>query len=71
MQDGATTHTKAKLGTVSLMRALDAAEKACGWEAGVPNVRGQTRGDLARDDVRPAVSLGARFVTDGKQEAAE
>jgi CO/xanthine dehydrogenase Mo-binding subunit/aerobic-type carbon monoxide dehydrogenase small subunit (CoxS/CutS family) len=71
MQDGATTHTKAKLGTVSLSRALDAAEKASGWEAGVPNVRGQTRGDLARDDVRPAVSLGARFAADGKQEAAE
>ena len=71
MQDGATTHTKAKLGTVSLSRALDAAEKVSGWEAGVPNVRGQTRGDLARDDVRPAVSLGARFAADGKQEAAE
>jgi CO/xanthine dehydrogenase Mo-binding subunit/aerobic-type carbon monoxide dehydrogenase small subunit (CoxS/CutS family) len=71
MQDGATTHTKAKLGTVSLSRALDAAEKASGWETGVPNVRGQTRGDLARDDVRPAVSLGARFAADGKQEAAE
>ena len=71
MQDGATTHTKAKLGTVSLSRALDAAEKASGWEAGTPSVRGQTRGDLARDDVRPAVSLGARFAADGKQEAAE
>jgi nicotinate dehydrogenase large molybdopterin subunit len=71
MQDGATTHTKAKLGTVSLSRALNAAEKASGWEAGTPNVRGQTRGDLARDDVRPAVSLGARFAADGKQEAAE
>jgi CO/xanthine dehydrogenase Mo-binding subunit/aerobic-type carbon monoxide dehydrogenase small subunit (CoxS/CutS family) len=71
MQDGAITHTKAKLGTVSLTRALDAAEKASGWEAGPPTVRGQTRGDLARDDVRPAVSLGARFAADGKQEAAE
>ena len=71
MQDGATTHTKAKLGTVSLTRALDAAEKASGWEAGAPNVRGGTRSDLARDDVRPAVSLGARFAADGKQEAAE
>jgi CO/xanthine dehydrogenase Mo-binding subunit len=71
MQDGATTHTKAKLGKVSLMRALDAAERASGWEAGAPHVRGGTRGDLARDDVRPAVSLGARFGADGKQEAAE
>ncbi len=74
MRDGATTHTKAKLGTVSLTRALDAAEKASGWEAGSPTMRGGTRGDLAHDDVRPAVSLGARFAADGKggkQEAAE
>jgi CO/xanthine dehydrogenase Mo-binding subunit/aerobic-type carbon monoxide dehydrogenase small subunit (CoxS/CutS family) len=71
MRDGATTHTKAKLGSVSLMKALDAAEKACGWEAGAPTSRGETRGDLDRDDVRPSVSLGARFTADGKQEAAE
>jgi CO/xanthine dehydrogenase Mo-binding subunit/aerobic-type carbon monoxide dehydrogenase small subunit (CoxS/CutS family) len=71
MRDGATTHTKAKLGTVSLMRALDAAEKASGWETGVPHSRGATRGDLNHDDVRPAVSLGARFMPFHKQEAAE
>jgi hypothetical protein len=53
------------------MKALDAAEKACGWEAGAPTSRGETRGDLDRDDVRPSVSLGARFTADGKQEAAE
>jgi CO/xanthine dehydrogenase Mo-binding subunit len=71
MQDGAVTHTKARLGTVSLTRALDAAEKTSGWEAGAPNVRGQTRGDLGHDDVRPAVSLGARFAAADSQEAAE
>jgi CO/xanthine dehydrogenase Mo-binding subunit/aerobic-type carbon monoxide dehydrogenase small subunit (CoxS/CutS family) len=71
MRDGATTHTKQTLGSVSLMRALDAAEEASGWEAGVPNVRGGTRGDLNRDDVRPPVSLGTRFAADNKQEAAE
>jgi CO/xanthine dehydrogenase Mo-binding subunit/aerobic-type carbon monoxide dehydrogenase small subunit (CoxS/CutS family) len=71
MRDGATTHTKARLGSVSLMRALDAAEKACGWEAGAPNSRGDTRGDLGRDDNRPSCALGARFAADGKQEAAE
>src|SRR5260221_5073068 len=70
MRDGATTHTKAKLGTVSLMRALDAAEKASGWEAGAPNSRGSKRGDLDPSDVRPACALGARFA-DEKQEAAE
>jgi CO/xanthine dehydrogenase Mo-binding subunit/aerobic-type carbon monoxide dehydrogenase small subunit (CoxS/CutS family) len=71
MRDGAITHTKAKLGTVSLMRALDAAEKASGWEKGAPNSRGQIRGDLDHADNRPACALGARFSADGKQEAAE
>jgi len=75
MRDGDMTHTKQKLGSVSLMRALEAAEQACGWEAGPPNVRGATRGDLGHDDVRPPVSLGTRFAADSKkdpsQEAAE
>ncbi|MDP2294133.1 MAG: molybdopterin-dependent oxidoreductase [Pseudolabrys sp.] len=71
MQDGATTHTKAKLGSVSLTKALNAAEQASGWERGAPTSRGDTRSDLGRADVRPPVSLGTRFVADGKQEAAE
>jgi CO/xanthine dehydrogenase Mo-binding subunit/aerobic-type carbon monoxide dehydrogenase small subunit (CoxS/CutS family) len=71
MRDGAITHTKAKLGTVSLMRALDAAEKASGWEQGAPVSRGNKRNDLDRDDIRPPVSLGARFAAVEKQEAAE
>jgi CO/xanthine dehydrogenase Mo-binding subunit len=71
MRDGAMTHTKQKLGSVSLMRALDAAEQASGWEAGSPTVRGPTRSDLGHDDVRPPVSLGTRFVSDPSQEAAE
>jgi nicotinate dehydrogenase large molybdopterin subunit len=71
MRDGATTHTKAKLGTVSLLRALDAAEKASSWEAGAPNSRGGTRRDLDRDGNRPACALGARFAQSDKQEAAE
>jgi len=71
MRDGSMTHTKQKLGSVSLTRALDQLEQACGWEAGVPNSRGATRGDLDRDDIRPPVSLGARFAASDKQEAAE
>jgi len=71
MRDGATTHTKAKLGTVSLMRVLDAVEKTSGWQAGAPSSRGATRSDLDRDGNRPAVSLGARFASSDKQEAAE
>ena len=71
MRDGATTHTKQRLGSVSLMRALEAAEQASGWEAGAPSVRGPARGELAHEDVRPPVSLGTRFAADNKQEAAE
>jgi nicotinate dehydrogenase large molybdopterin subunit len=71
MRDGAVTHTKAKLGSVSLTRALDALEKASGWEIGTPNSRGGTRGDLNRADIRPPCALGARFAQSEKQEAAE
>jgi CO/xanthine dehydrogenase Mo-binding subunit/aerobic-type carbon monoxide dehydrogenase small subunit (CoxS/CutS family) len=71
MQDGGVTHTKQKLGKVSITRVLDAAEKGCGWEAGAPASRGATRGDLDRPDVRPPVALGARFAAAEKQEAAE
>jgi CO/xanthine dehydrogenase Mo-binding subunit/aerobic-type carbon monoxide dehydrogenase small subunit (CoxS/CutS family) len=71
MRDGATTHTKAKLGSVSLTRALDALEKASGWEVGVPASRGGVRGDLDRDGVRPPCALGARFAAGLEQETAE
>jgi len=71
MRDGAMTHTKQKLGSVSLTRALNALEKGSAWEAGVPCSRGETRGDLGGPGIRPPVSLGARFAADEKQEAAE
>ena len=71
MRDGASTHTKAKLGSVSLTRALDALEKASGWETGAPTSRGDRRQDLNRDDIRPPCALGARFAHTEKQEAAE
>jgi CO/xanthine dehydrogenase Mo-binding subunit len=71
MRDGGTTHTKQTLGKVSLTRALNALEKASGWEAGAPVSRGATRQDLDRADIRPPVALGARFDAADKQEAAE
>ena len=71
MRDGALTHTKAKLGSVSLMRALDALEKTSGWETGAPTSRGEIRGDLDRPDIRPPCALGARFAAAEKREAAE
>ena len=69
MRDGALTHTKARLGSVSLTRALDALEKASGWEKGAPMSRGATRHDLGGDGIRPACALGARFSAGGRQEA--
>jgi len=71
MRDGAITHTRARLGSVSLTRALDALETASGWETGTPSSRGQKRGDLNRADIRPPCALGARFAGDKNQEAAE
>jgi nicotinate dehydrogenase large molybdopterin subunit len=71
MRDGALTHTKAKLGSVSLTRALDAVEKASGWETGAPVSRGASRSDLNSDEIRPPCALGARFAAVEKQEAAE
>jgi CO/xanthine dehydrogenase Mo-binding subunit/aerobic-type carbon monoxide dehydrogenase small subunit (CoxS/CutS family) len=61
MRDGATTHTKQTLKSVSLLRALDAAEQASRWEAGAPASRGATRRDLGGEGTRPPCALGARF----------
>jgi CO/xanthine dehydrogenase Mo-binding subunit/aerobic-type carbon monoxide dehydrogenase small subunit (CoxS/CutS family) len=63
MRNGATTHTKQKLKSVSLLRVLEAAQKGSNWEAGVPASRGDTRGDLGGAGLRPACTLGARFET--------
>jgi CO/xanthine dehydrogenase Mo-binding subunit len=73
MRDGAQTHTKQALKSVSFLRVLEAAEKASGWEKGAPTSRGGTRGDFAKvgEGVRAACSLGARFETNDKLEAAE
>jgi CO/xanthine dehydrogenase Mo-binding subunit len=62
MRNGAITHTKQKLGSVSIGRVLDALENACGWEKGAPEPgRGETRGDLGSDGARRACALDARF----------
>ena len=71
MRDGAITHTKQKLGSVSLTRVLDAAEKASGWEQGAPTVRGATR-KRSRPARHPPASLSRRTIWGAKkQEAAE
>jgi CO/xanthine dehydrogenase Mo-binding subunit/aerobic-type carbon monoxide dehydrogenase small subunit (CoxS/CutS family) len=64
MRDGAVTHTKQPLKSVSYLRALEAAAKASGWETGVPNSRGAQRNDLGGEGVRQPCTLGARFAAD-------
>jgi CO/xanthine dehydrogenase Mo-binding subunit/aerobic-type carbon monoxide dehydrogenase small subunit (CoxS/CutS family) len=72
MRDGAVTHTRQKLKSVGLLRALDAAETASRWEKGPPVSRGDARNDLDGEGTRPPCTLGARFAPlDEKQEAAE
>jgi len=73
MRDGAETHTKQKLKSVSYLRVLEAAERASNWEKGAPVSRGDARRDFAREGegVRAPCTLGARFSEDGKLEAAE
>ncbi len=62
MRNGAITHTKQKLGSVSIGRVLDQLEKAAQWEKGAPVQRGDSRGDLGTDGARRACALDARFV---------
>ena len=63
MRDGAITHTKAKLGSVSLTRALDAARKRPrGWEAGaIGFARRNPQRSQSRPDIRPPCALGRTF----------
>jgi hypothetical protein len=55
---------------VSLLRALEAAERASGWETGAPVSRGDGRSDLGGEGVRPACTLGARFEANGASTPA-
>lgn len=73
MRDGSQTHTKQQLKSVSYLRVLEAAEKASRWEKGPPISRGDSRTDFARpgEGARAACSLGARFKSHEKLEAAE
>ncbi|MEY8827920.1 molybdopterin-dependent oxidoreductase [Sedimentitalea sp. XS_ASV28] len=61
---GSLTHTQHKLDRASLDQVLDAAEAASRWEAGVPNVRGDLRGDMGGPDTRKPCTLGARIVAE-------
>lgn len=61
MRPGSTTHTQQQLDSASLVEVMDGAMSASGWEDGVPNVRGDTRGDLNRFGTRKPCTLGARL----------
>lgn len=61
MRDGAVTHTRQTLGSVSYLRVLEAAEQAARWERGAPVSRGDARNDLAQQGTRAPCTLGARF----------
>jgi CO/xanthine dehydrogenase Mo-binding subunit/aerobic-type carbon monoxide dehydrogenase small subunit (CoxS/CutS family) len=65
MQAGVTTHTKQKLGSVSLGRVMEAAEEASGWHPGPPVSRGVERNDLGGAGNRQPCTLGARIRTGG------
>ena len=72
MRDGALTHTRQQLGSVSLGTVLDVAEASSHWEAGSPG-RGASRSDLGGDDTRKPCTLGARLSpapASSKQEVA-
>lgn len=72
MRDGAITHTRQQLGSVSLGAVLDVAEASSRWEAGVPG-RGATRSDLGGEGTREPCTLGARLTpatASAKQEVA-
>ena len=61
MREGSRTHTRQKLGSVSLDGVLDAAERSAKWQAGVPECRGSTRHDLGLEGNRKPCTLGARI----------
>jgi CO/xanthine dehydrogenase Mo-binding subunit/aerobic-type carbon monoxide dehydrogenase small subunit (CoxS/CutS family) len=71
MRDGAITHTKQALKSVSYLRVLEAAEKASRWEQGAPAVRGDIREDLGGEGVRAPCALGARFAIPAPTAEAE
>jgi CO/xanthine dehydrogenase Mo-binding subunit len=60
MRDGAVTHTQQTLGSVSIGRVLEAAEKVSRWEPGAPG-RGAVRTDLGGEGTRKPCTLGARL----------
>jgi len=61
MKAGSLTHTRQRLDSASIGEVLDVAESFSRWEAGPPNSRGATRGDLGGPDTRQPCTLGARF----------
>lgn len=61
MRDGAITHTQQQLGSVALLKTIDAAAEAAQWDAGVPHRQrvGQSRNDLGLAGNRAPCQLGS------------
>jgi CO/xanthine dehydrogenase Mo-binding subunit len=60
MHTGDRTHTKHILNSCSMEQVLVAARDASHWEAGVPNVRGDTRSDLGGEGTRRPCTVTPR-----------
>ena len=71
MRAGSFTHTKQRIASAAIATVLEAARDACGWEAGVPAVRGSTRGDLGGPGTRAPVTVGVRLSAETHKIAAE
>ena len=60
LKEGDETHTRQKLGSVSMLEVFNSALELADWEAGISNSRGSTRSDLGNPGNRPPCTLGAR-----------
>lgn len=72
MRDGALTHTRQQLGSVSIGTVMEVAETSSCWQPGAPG-RGATRADLGGEGTRQPCTLGARLTpvpASAKQDVA-
>ena len=60
--EGNETHTRQKLGSVSMLEVFNSALDLSGWESGFSNSRGATRSDLGQSGTRPPCTLRARQI---------
>jgi xanthine dehydrogenase molybdopterin-binding subunit B/aerobic-type carbon monoxide dehydrogenase small subunit (CoxS/CutS family) len=74
MRDGATTHTRQQIGTVSLLRTIDAAARAAAWSPGVTHREAHgfaARTDLGGPGTRNSYDPAARLDAVASETARE